>query len=249
MYICAKEEIYMKARTKIIIAVAAVLLGAVVVAAFFLMRNFSVEDVLRILPSSVPIAILALICIYCLKNLLMFIPVVALYLAAGIMFTPGVAIGVTYLCLFCEFSLGYLVGWVLGRGKVRALVEKRPKSSAVLHIVDEHQTTACFLTRIIPLPVPLDLMSMFYGSVGVPYLKYIVSSLLGVSAFMLPCVLAGDAVLNPLSAEFILPFSIAVASSVGAFLIYTFAQRRKKMRENGVEGQELSEDEKRGEEG
>jgi uncharacterized membrane protein YdjX (TVP38/TMEM64 family) len=47
----------------------------------------------------------------------------------------------------------------------------------------------CFLARLLPLPK--DAFSMFFGAVGMPFNKFLIISLLGLSPVMLSTVIAG----------------------------------------------------------
>lgn len=213
---------------KIGIAVAAILVVIAIVLLFPRLRGLSVADILNFTPASLWLASLVFLGIYCIKTLLMFIPLVVLFLAAGHLFPTGWAIVLTLLCLGVEMSLGYWVGHLLGVAKVRAAIAKWPKAQSFFNLVQRNRTTACFFTRLIPMPVPLDLVSMFYGAVGVPYPQYILFSLLGVSGFMLPYVIAGEAIDEPLSPDFIVPFIISIAVSVVAFVVFRWAEKRRK---------------------
>ncbi len=67
---------------------------------------------------------------------------------------------------------------------------------------------------------PTDLMSMFFGATNTKYYQFLTGSLLGLIPGMIPIVLIGDAIANPLSKEFLIPFSISTVLSISAVLLY-----------------------------
>ncbi len=192
--------------------------------------HLSVEDVLSLAPASPLLAALVIIGLFCLKNVAMFIPISVLYLATGMLFPPPVAVLVAYLGLAAEMTIGFFVGRKIGRERAYALVEKRPKAERFFDFVCRNDAAACFLTRLVPLPVPIDAVSIFFGATGVPYWKYICFSLLGISTPMIPFVLAGESILTPLSPSFLIPFGIALLVTGGGFAGYMIYLRCRKKR-------------------
>ena len=61
---------------------------------------------------------------------------------------------------------------------------------------------------------------MFFGATKVPFPSYLLFSLLGLSGIMVPYVVAGESVTDPLSKEFLLPILCGVAVGALALLIY-----------------------------
>ncbi|MGD9559897.1 MAG: TVP38/TMEM64 family protein [Oscillospiraceae bacterium] len=196
-------------------------LGLVLVLVLFyvLFSGITVQDILSFTPQNLVLAALVFVGLYCLKTVLMFFPSYVLYISTGFVFPPALAILITYIGLFCEFTLGYLIGRRAGSARVQALIGARPKAAAFFAFVQRNGQFAYFFTRLVPMPVPLDAVSLFFGASAAPYLRYISFSLLGISALMLPCVLAGAALDRPFSLEFLLPFGISIAVTVGVYLL------------------------------
>lgn len=215
---------------KVKIAVLAAVVLAVLVATVLLwprLSTLTAQDILNFTPSQPVAAALVLIGIFCVKTALMFIPMLVLYLAAGMMFPTGWAIVVVYLGLFCEMSLGYLFGRFMGMDGVRRLVAKRPKAGRSFQLVEKNEKTACFISKLIPLPVPLDLVNMFFGASAVSYPVFMVFSLLGLTATMIPCVVAGNALSDPLSPRFLVPLGISLGITLALFFGNMLISRRK----------------------
>jgi len=134
-----------------------------------------------------PIALLVFLVIYAVKPVVMLLPVNVLYLAAGVLFSPVVAVVATYIGLALMLSVGYLNGRELGEAKVSDILAKHQKAASFLDS-RRNITSMCFLVRLFPMPK--DLFSMFFGAVGMPFYKYLAVSLAGMSPVMLSSVIA-----------------------------------------------------------
>jgi len=98
------------------------------------------------------------------------------------------------------------------------LMAKNKMLVNLLNKDNENLLWLAFISRI--LPTPFGLVSLFFGALNVPYSKCMFMSLLGLSPFMIPTVLAGSAITNPFSAEFIVPFSISIVITTGILIVY-----------------------------
>jgi len=141
-----------------------------------------------------------------------------LYIAAGMIFPTWAAILVTYAGLTISLSIGYYIGCKLGNDKVNKIVAKHKRVANFLHGDKENLVSFCFVARLFPMSY--GLVSMFFGALKVPYFKYLFLSLLGLSPRVIPIVLAGGAITNPLSVEFLVPFVISLCITVIIFVVY-----------------------------
>jgi len=207
----------------------------VIIIIIFLPRltGLEVTDILEFSPESPFLAALVLLGIYCLKSVVVVIPVIILYVSAGIMFPTGWAIALTYFCLFCEMNIGYFVGKRLGGEKVITLMEKNNKARQLVSYHEKNNSTVCFIARFFPLP--FDLVNMFFGATGTRYPQFVVFSLLGLTPGMIPYVLMGNAASNPLSKEFLIPFAVCGIVTVCAFIFYQKWRKEKSIKGNGSE--------------
>ena len=208
---------------KLLKCVPIILLIVLIIVLFPLFKGLEISDILEYSPESPLLVVLILLGIYCLKAVVVFIPVIILYVSTGIMFPTGWAIALTYFCLFCEMNIGYFIGKRLGSEKVAALMERNNRARQLLSYHENNSSTACFIARILPLP--FDLVNMFFGATGTRYPQFIAFSLLGLTPGMIPYVLMGNAASNPLSKEFLVPFAICGIITVCAFV---FCQRWQK---------------------
>lgn len=212
-------------RKRIIAVVGIVLVVVLLILLWPVLSSISAEDILNYSPENPWLAALFLIGIFCLKNVLMLIPSAALCVAAGMMFPTGWAIALVYLALAAELSIGYFWGRRQGAERVSAFINKRPKADSFFKMIERNEKTACFLTRMIPMPVPIDLISQFFGAAKVPYPVYLIFSLLGITSITIPFVIAGKAIQNPLSAEFLVPFGISVGITGAVLVAYLLFEK------------------------
>lgn len=209
---------------KVLLIVLAVIL---IIIAFPWLRQLSVEEIVNFTPRSPILAALVLIGFYCAKPVLMVIPSYALYIASGILFPTGWAILINYIGLTIQLTLGFYLGRWLGRERVTALVSKSPRAAKVIGYIDSNSQLVCFATRLLPMPYPVDLGSMFFAASGMHYWRHLGFSLLGLTPVMIPFTMAGSAISNPLSAEFLVPFAISISLSVGLFAVYQMWLKRQ----------------------
>ena len=204
---------------------AAVVLVAIIALAPKLM-SLTPEKIIAYTPASPILAAAVLIGIYCAKSVLMVIPTYGLYLVAGMLFAPGWGILVGYLGLACELSLGFLIGQWLGRKKADALINKHAKAKQFVGFLDSNSQMVCFITRLLPMPYPVDLGSIYFGASGMSYIRHLLFSLLGFSGIMVPLTLAGSAIDDPLSVRFLLPFGISLVLCIALFIAFQLWNRK-----------------------
>ena len=189
--------------------------------------KLTLKDLLNYRPESSELAAIALVGLYCLKAIAMVIPLVMLYVVAGIIFPPGWAIIITYFCLFIEMTISFFVGRCLGSKRVLALVNESERAKKLMEFGCNNGLLSCFVVRFIPGP-PFDLTNMLIGSTGMKYHQFIAGTLLGVTPGMIPLVLMGDAAADPLSPQFMIPFSISMLTVL--FVAVGYYVWRKKLR-------------------
>ena len=186
----------------------------------------SANDIINYGVSSIPLALLFLVAAYSLKAVIMVIPGPVLYVAAGILFPAKWAIVITFLCLSLELTIGYINGKRLGKGKVNKLLTKNRYIAALFEERKDNLPYLCFISRVLPLHV--DVVSMFFGAVKMPFGSHLFISLLGKSPVVIPYILAGAAITSPLTPEFLIPFAISLIITVSVFAFSIFLQKRRK---------------------
>jgi len=177
-----------------------------------------IEWVVNMAQISLWMTVLVFIGIYVLKPLLMFIPIPALYIAAGIVFPPWLAFMITYGGVMLALTSGYYSGKFWGEQKVDDYLAKNKKVGGFLASRDKRFLLFCFIYRVLPLP--FDLFNMICGATKVPFWKYLIVSLLGLSPVIVPNILAGAYITTPLSPEFLIPFGISLTFTFSMFILY-----------------------------
>jgi len=177
---------------------------------------FNVDFITGFAEVSLWLTAFVIVLLYAVQGAVMVVPTGLLYIAAGLAFPTWQGILVTYIGLAVSLSIGYFIGRRMGKEKVNAMLAKNKKIADFLGGNKDNMLMLSFISRI--LPTPFGLVSLFFGAVKVPYVKYIFMSLLGLSPFMVPVVFAGAAITNPFSAEFLVPFGISLGVT-GIFLV------------------------------
>ncbi|MCL2580640.1 MAG: VTT domain-containing protein [Oscillospiraceae bacterium] len=183
-------------------------------------RELTVENIVQLVEPSLPLAILVFAAIYMAKALVTMPPLTVLYIATGIVFPVGLSIALNYAYLALMVSVGYLAGRIMSQEKVRKLVARQKKFAVFFDAGQKGSLpTLCFVSRFLPAPVN-DLFSIFFGALGMPYQKFLIFSLLGLTPYMLLVVLTAASADDPLSVSFVLPLVLCVVLSVASSAFY-----------------------------
>jgi uncharacterized membrane protein YdjX (TVP38/TMEM64 family) len=189
------------------------------------LHGLTPDKIVAALPNSRLASAVMLLGLYCAKSVIMFIPVIALYIGTGMVFPPLTAILINVLGLAIELTITFYIGQLSGKQAVAKLTAKHKRVKEVLDM-GKTNYMAILVIRLSGL-FPVELVSIVLGSVGYTYLPYLLSSLLGLIPFMIPFTLMGKSIQNPLSAEFLLPFFLAVTGSILAMVFYNWLQKQK----------------------
>lgn len=192
------------------------------------LRGMTVADILSYTPPDPPLAAAVLVDFYALKSVSVVFPLLVLYVAAGMLFHPLTAVGINALGLLVCVTIPYGIGRLAGSEFVGRLLVKHPKA-AQLHDLTMGRSpvlTALFL-RVINL-LPGDLVSLFLGAARMPYLRYLVGSMIGLFPTMIAATLVGATITDPASPAFSLSVGATVALSAASFLLYR--RRIKRLR-------------------
>ena len=178
------------------------------------------EQLLDHSPESPIMAAVIIVILYSIKPLIFIIPSVVLYLTAGIVFSPGLALIVTLIGLSAELTFGWMLGRWMGKEKIEALMRKNVKAEKILTRLDGKIESVIFMLRILPIPCPVGLGSMFFGASDVPYFKHLVFSIAGMSATMIPLTIAGSSLEYPITIDFFIPLAVSFFVVLIIFAVY-----------------------------
>lgn len=191
------------------------------------LKTASVEDILKYTPENVLLAACTIIGLYAVKSFSVIFPLIALYVCAGILFSPPIAVLVNIIGLGVAVTLPYLVGRLSGKSYIDKLVFRYKRMQKLSTFWSTNQGFTCFILRAINL-LPGDIVSMFLGASGIRYVPYLTGSLLGLVPFMIPATLLGEVITNPKSPAFLISILSMIAVSGISILLYWFLTKRKK---------------------
>ncbi|HAQ40950.1 MAG TPA: hypothetical protein DCM73_09045 [Clostridiales bacterium] len=207
---------------KTVIIASAILILIIIIGLFRELAPLSLKtltDILDRTKESYTKTIFVILLIYTIKPIVMVIPLVALYIATGMMFPAFYAVLISYAGLTIEMTIGFFIGRRISKGKIFEVLSENKYAGKIIQFGNSNSIFSSFVVRVIKGP-PADLTSIFMGSTGMSYPQYILGTLLGVTPGMIPVIFMGRAVDNPLSAEFIAPLAIYIVFLIITFLIF-----------------------------
>jgi len=194
-----------------------ILLGLLIVSAFFLFGNIEVSDIVNFTPNNPWLAALVMLALFCIKTVVMVIPLVVLYISAGIMFPAGWAFAICFVGLFLEMTIGYHIGKRLSFERVNGLTSRYKRLENLIPEEGGVSLPMGFLLRMTPLP--FDIVSMIKGAFGMKYKSYVLITYAGTLLSIIPYIYIGRYITTPLSMEFIIPLILIVLLMVCPFII------------------------------
>jgi uncharacterized membrane protein YdjX (TVP38/TMEM64 family) len=236
---------------KVVIAIAPLLIIAVFT--IFYLVNFShlspyelIEAVTRYEPPSIIVGIIVIITLFGLKSLSMVFPMVVLVAASGIIFDNlAIALITNFLGVSLQITIPYVIGRYAERGFVEKLLAKHKNLRKAEDFKNENELFLCYFLRVINI-LPCDVVSMYFGAstprehaainhytpsrrAATKTRNYYIGSMAGILPGMIVTTIAGAAVTEPLSPQFIISISVEVAFAVGSAVYYYFYKRKKKL--------------------
>jgi len=167
-----------------------ILLAAVVIlAAMILLLHYrdaiTIESIVNFTPKKTELAVLVMLCLFLVKSVSVFIYGGILFTASGILFPLPLAIAVNIAGSFFMSAIPYGIGKKAGQEKLTALIKKYPKMALLQSVPKRNGFLFSLILRIIGL-LPNNILGIYIGSTGIPFLTYISGALLG----MLPSVIS-----------------------------------------------------------
>jgi len=196
--------------------IAYIFVGLLIISAFFFLRNFEVSDIVNFVPETPWLAALALLGLFCVKTVIMVLPLVALYISAGIMLPVGWAIVICLIGLFLEMTIGYFIGRRLDVEKVAGITKRYKKLDSFLSGEGIISLPVGFFLRMTPLP--FDIVSMVKGAFGMKYPIYVLITYAGTILSLVPYVYLGRYITTPLTPEFIIPLIVVILLMLCPFI-------------------------------
>ena len=197
-------------------------------AAVFLLaaRDVEAADILQWSPSNPFLAALFLIALYAAKSMSVFFPLVVLYLAGGLLVPLPVSLAVNLAGMAACVSVPYLVGRFSAAESVDRLREKYPKLEKLERVQQDNHFLFVLIARALGV-LPGDVVSLYFGSMRLPFLPYLAGSLVGLAPTMVAVSIMGDNAANPLS-----PGCLIAVAVDGCLVAASFLACRRMLRKN-----------------
>lgn len=165
--------------------------------------------------------------IFALKSLTVILPLSALYLASGILFSPFMALFVSTCGLAITLTIPYLIGYFSGKKVVQRIQEKYPKTQKIMEYQRENTFFACFITRIVGV-LPGDIVSLYFGACNTRYDIYLIAGIAGSLLSIVTTTILGEKISHPFSIGFFVVLLCRVLVSAGSiFINYTLNKRKE----------------------
>lgn len=188
-------------------------------------HHITMEEILSWQPENLFLAALAIECLFAVKSASVFIPIMIPQILAGHLYSRDMALLINLLGLVIVMSVPYWIGKGLGSAKMEQLLQKYPKIKSTLKAQDDNQMAFCFMLRACCVP-PADMVTMYLGATGMPYLTNVIGGVLGCFPSMVLTTFLGANIRNPVSPAFwqalILNVAWVILSGLGFYLFRKF---------------------------
>lgn len=187
---------------------------------YFSRRNdISVEQIINFTPQNYYLAIISILGLYAIKSLSIVFPLPILYVSTGIIFSPLRAVLINIAGITVALTLPFLIGEFSGHKKTMELIEKYPKLQKINTYKKSNQWLFVFVIRMVGF-LPMDVVSIFMGSIGTPYRKYMSASILAMIPNLLAVTFIGATVNDPDSPGFIIACIAKIVITLISILVY-----------------------------
>ena len=212
---------------KLVLRIMFVCVWAAIIALCFLNRDkITVDEIIRITPHNMVLAIILVLLMFALKSLTVVIYCGILYVACGIMFPVPIAFAVNFAGTAIMVSIPFFIGRYAGAEKIEKIARKYPKVAEIRSLRADSDFFAAFLIRIIGL-LPSDPISTYMGAIGLDYKKYLAGTLLGMLPSIIAFPLIGMSIANPSSPVFICAVAFELGVSVVSVSVYAAVKKKK----------------------
>jgi len=192
-------------------------------------EGFSIDRLWSYTPSSYLAAVIFFLLIYAIKSLSFLIPIVVVYVAAGTIFEPFTALVINILGAGIVVTIPYWMGYYFGAGFAGTLLARYKKVEEFIKNREGNGWFVSCFPRTIAF-LPLKTISVYLGSLKVPYIKYLFGSILGLMPLLISVTLAGASITQPRSPTFIISVIVMFLSagvSVGVYFWMEYNRKRR----------------------
>ena len=216
----------MKHVTRLILQMLPGILGGLAVVCLFVAGiEIGPEDITRYAPRQPLLAGPAMLGLYGVKSISVFLPMLPLQLAVGFLFRRPVAVLINCLGYALGAVISYFRGRSAGAEAIDQLMEKYPRLSGLVRGSKGSNVFLSFILRVIGM-LPMDVTSMYLGSTGVPFLPYLLATMAGALPKVVAITLVGDSITDPGSPAFLLSAAFTAGLTVLSSLFYLWYRKR-----------------------
>lgn len=204
-------------------------IASIVVTGVIYRREITVDQILNYTPSNYFLAGIVLVLFYALKSLSILFPIFALYISAGILFSPFWAIIINLAGLCVCLSLPFFVGRWYGTELADRLIEKYPKAKQLDRFKEKNMFFLVYIIKMVGV-IPCDISSMLFGAMRIPYRTYLPSAMVGMTPCMLSVTFLGVTVTDTCSPGFIISCAALVLTAMLSVVVYRIYLKRLEKR-------------------
>ncbi len=188
--------------------------------------NIDVRALVDLAPGEIA-AILVGIAIFFLKGLTFVIPAMLIYVSVGMAFDLGTALFISLCGIAVEVAVTYWLGRMLGGEYVNRLLKKAKGGEKLLNMQDKSKFSSLFVIRLLPV-FPIDFASLFLGSIKLPFIKYMLVSVLGIAPRVIAFTLVGDRIYEIFPMDLLLKAVLVLVPVIAVVFIVMWVIKQKK---------------------
>jgi uncharacterized membrane protein YdjX (TVP38/TMEM64 family) len=190
-------------------------------------KDLSIDKIINNTPENSTYAVAFIMLLYSFKSISVLFPVSILFIVTGMLFPVFLAIIINIIGTSIGLTLPYVIGFFSSEGSEIRLISKYPKLKKVHIFLNKDSRLIIFLLRLVGL-VPMDIVSIFMGSIGITYEKYLLASILGMLPSLVTTTFIGASIADPTSAKFISSVVARIAILIISLIIYkTYLKENK----------------------
>ncbi len=184
----------------------------------FVIRTTGFEELLEFTGSE-PLLTLGIIWfLYALKSLSVVFPATLLFIASASVFPYPAAVAVNIVGLAISFTLPYYIGRFSGSDAMKLVTDKYPKAHRLISYGQQNNLITVYISRAITF-VPNDIVSMLHGALGMPFVSFIIGSLMGLLPEMLVVTYIGGRLSDLTFKSVLIMILLIVTTAVFSFLL------------------------------
>lgn len=205
----------------------AVLIIAGIIIYLIFGEEITVDNILNMSPVNRVIASIFILILYLIKSMSIVGPIMALYIASGLIFPLYWAIPLNILGVAIGLTYSYRIGYSSGDFLKEKILSRYEKLNEFYSVVKDNEWFSAFIIRIVGI-LPHDIVNMFFGSLRISYYKYMTASIIGLMPMLIISTVIGRTITDPTSPEFLLAVIMRVVLSISAALIYRLILNKSK---------------------